>query len=42
MRCKKCGSTHVTKAGLRSDGTGRYQMHICAECGHRFKGEKLA
>ena len=42
MKCKLCGSSHINKAGLRYDRTGKYQMHICADCGHRFKGERLS
>ena len=37
--CTICGGQHMNKNGFATQRTGKYQMYICNDCGHRQKGE---
>ena len=36
MRCKKCDSKKIVKAGFKKTKTGRYQKYKCKECNYFF------
>jgi transposase-like protein len=40
MKCRKCGSEHVVKAGLKRLAEGKVQRYRCQECKHYFTGQE--
>ncbi|MDD5372479.1 MAG: helix-turn-helix domain-containing protein [Sulfurimonas sp.] len=38
MECKKCGSRHIVKAGMKPMAEGKVQRYRCQDCKHYFTG----
>jgi len=41
MTCKNCGSDNTIKYGTKTGKKGKFQRHLCNDCGRTWKGELL-
>ncbi len=41
LKCGTCGSTNLIKNGFRRTRTGKFQRHMCDDCGSSTRGAKV-